>query len=72
MALLKYESQVRPPLVDGDKTYHQITEDIVRPIEARPSKLWWIGFLIAVALLLFWDFFSYPRSDLWCGSVEPE
>ncbi len=43
---LKYESQVRPPLVAGDKDYHQITEDIVRPIENRPSKLWWIGFLI--------------------------
>jgi Ni/Fe-hydrogenase subunit HybB-like protein len=53
MALLKYESQVRPPLVDGDKNYHQITEDIVRPIETDPSKLWWIGFLIAVGLLCF-------------------
>jgi Ni/Fe-hydrogenase subunit HybB-like protein len=53
MALLKYESQVRPPIVDGDKNYHQITEDIVRPIETDPSKLWWTGFLIAIALLCF-------------------
>ncbi|HSZ87642.1 MAG TPA: NrfD/PsrC family molybdoenzyme membrane anchor subunit [Puia sp.] len=53
MALLKYESQVRPPLVVGDKNYHQVTEDIVRPIETDPSKLWWIGFLIAVGLLCF-------------------
>ena len=53
MALLKYESAVRPPLVEGDKTYHQVTEDIVRPIEARPSTLWWIGFLISVACLCF-------------------
>ena len=53
MALLKYESQVRPPLIDGNKNYHQVTEDIVRPIETDPSKLWWIGFLIAVALLCF-------------------
>ena len=51
MALLKYESQVRPPLVAGDKDYHQVTEDIVRPIEAKPSRLWWIGFLVSVALL---------------------
>jgi Ni/Fe-hydrogenase subunit HybB-like protein len=49
----KYESQVRPPLVDGQKDYHQVTEDIVRPIEASPSRLWWIGFLISVALLTF-------------------
>jgi molybdopterin-containing oxidoreductase family membrane subunit len=39
-------------LVDGSKTYHQVTEDIVRPIEANPSKLWWIGFLISVVFLL--------------------
>jgi hypothetical protein len=49
MALLKYESQVRPPLVDGNKDYHQVTEDICRPVEAKPSTLWWIGFLISVA-----------------------
>src|SRR5258706_697853 len=51
MALLKYESQVRPPLVDGQKDYHQVTEDIVRPIEASPSRLWWIGFIISVIFL---------------------
>jgi len=50
---LKYESQLREPLVMGNKDYHQVTEDIVRPIEAKPSKLWYIGFYIAVALLLF-------------------
>jgi Ni/Fe-hydrogenase subunit HybB-like protein len=53
MALLRYESQVRPPLVEGNKDYHQVTEDIVRVIESRPTRLWWIGFLISVALLLF-------------------
>jgi molybdopterin-containing oxidoreductase family membrane subunit len=50
---MRYESQVRPPLVNGDKDYHQVTEDIVRPIEARPSKLWWTGFLVSVGLLGF-------------------
>ena len=53
MALLRYESQVRPPLVDGDKDYHQVTEDICRPVEANPSKLWWIGFIISVVVLCF-------------------
>jgi molybdopterin-containing oxidoreductase family membrane subunit len=50
---LKYESQIREPLVDGNKDYHQITEDIIRPIEAKPSTLWYIGFSVSVALLLF-------------------
>jgi molybdopterin-containing oxidoreductase family membrane subunit len=53
MSVLKYESAVRAPLVDGHKTYHQVTEDIIRPIEAAPSKLWKIGFGISVLLLLF-------------------
>jgi Ni/Fe-hydrogenase subunit HybB-like protein len=53
MSLLKYESQLREPLVDGNKDYHQVTEDIISPIEAKPSKLWYVGFYISVALLLF-------------------
>jgi Ni/Fe-hydrogenase subunit HybB-like protein len=53
MSLLKYESQIREPLIDGNKDYHQVTEDICRPIEAKPTKAWKIGFGISVMLLLF-------------------
>lgn len=53
MSLLKYESQLREPLVDGDKNYHQVTEDIIGPIETTPTRLWWIGLSIALALLSF-------------------
>ncbi len=50
---LKYESFVREPLVDGEKTYRQVTEDIVRPIEQKPGRMWYAGFFFSVALLLF-------------------
>jgi Ni/Fe-hydrogenase subunit HybB-like protein len=53
MSLLKYESQLREPLIDGEKDYHQVTEDICRPIEAKPGMLWYIGFIASVCLLLF-------------------
>ncbi len=53
MSLLKYESQLREPLVDGDKSYHQVTEDIISPIEVKPGMLWWVGFSISVCLLIF-------------------
>lgn len=53
MAPLHYESQLREPLVAGDKNYHQVTEDICAPIETKPTKLWYVGFYIAVALLIF-------------------
>src|SRR5215217_1619794 len=68
MALLKYESQVRPPLVEGNKDYHQVTEDICRPVEATPSKLWWIGFIISVLLLLF-GIVSVTR-EVWFGTGQ--
>ena len=55
---LKYESFVREPLVDGDKDYHQITEDICRTIENPPTRLWKIGFFLSAALLLFGIFGS--------------
>jgi len=64
MSSLKYESQVRPPLVSGDKNYHKISEDILRPIENPPSRLWWTGFLIAVGLLCF-GIFSVTREVLY-------
>ena len=53
MSLLKYESQQREPLVDGNKDYHQVTEDIIGPIEMKPTKLWYVGFWISVGLLMF-------------------
>ena len=53
MSLLKYESQLREPLVDGDKNYHQVTEDIIGPCETKPKRIWWIGLSISLTLLLF-------------------
>ncbi|MBU3677767.1 MAG: hydrogenase, partial [Chitinophagaceae bacterium] len=50
---LKYESVIREALVDGNKDYHQVTEDICAPIEKKPTKLWYIGFFLSAALLMF-------------------
>ena len=47
-----YTSDLRLPLVDGDKTYHQITEDICRPLESRPSLSWYLSFLLSVSALM--------------------
>ena len=53
MSLTKYESQLREPLVNGNKTYGQVTNDIVHTIEVKPTRLWYIGFYVSVVLLLF-------------------
>jgi Ni/Fe-hydrogenase subunit HybB-like protein len=53
---LQYESTVREALVDGNKDYHQITEDICAPIEKKPTKLWYIGFFLSLLCLGFGAF----------------
>ncbi len=50
---LKYESQLREALIDGNKDYKQVTQDICTTIEAKPTRYWYIGFYTAIALLLF-------------------
>ena len=46
-------SRLRKPLINGNKTYHQITEDLISPTEKTPTKEWVIGFVLAVAVLSF-------------------
>ncbi len=48
-----YEAPVRDPLILGNKTYHEITEDIARPVEEKAGKLWWIAFSIAFITFLW-------------------
>ena len=47
------ESAIREPLIIGDKSYHQITEDIARPIEGKANKWWYLVFTISVLTFLW-------------------
>jgi Ni/Fe-hydrogenase subunit HybB-like protein len=55
-----HEAVVRDPLVLGEKTYHQITEDVCRPVEGKANKFWWMAFAISFTAFL-WGFccFAY-------------
>lgn len=46
-------SSVREILVTGGKTVRDVSEDISRQVEAKPSRLWWIAFGISLILLAF-------------------
>ena len=49
------ESILREPLMTGkDITYAQITDDILLPVENKPNKAWWIGFIVAVCGAMIW------------------
>jgi len=45
------ESELREPLVHGDKTLHDITEAACAPMERKPNGLWWAAFLVALSCL---------------------
>jgi Ni/Fe-hydrogenase subunit HybB-like protein len=44
-------SPIREPLIEGGKTYHQITEDICSPTEKAPNLAWMIAFGLSSAFL---------------------
>ena len=47
------EAVVREPLILGNKTYHQATEDICRPVEGKANKYWWMAFAVSASALLW-------------------
>jgi Ni/Fe-hydrogenase subunit HybB-like protein len=46
-----HDSIIRPQLVTGDKTLHDVTTEICRPIENKPSTEWKIGFILSAIFL---------------------
>ena len=48
-----YEAPIRRPLVTGEKSYHDVTLDVVAPVEGKANKLWWIVFGISLAAFLY-------------------
>ena len=47
------ESEIRDPLILGNKTYHDITKEIALPVEGKANKYWWILFSLSVVLFLW-------------------
>ncbi|WP_111672045.1 NrfD/PsrC family molybdoenzyme membrane anchor subunit [Algoriphagus litoralis] len=48
---MQVTSSVRQPLVTGGKTYHDVTHDVARQVEGKPSMLWFLAFLTAAGVL---------------------
>jgi len=64
-----YDSPLREPLVTGGKSYSQITADIVRPIESKPTPLWLIAMAISLGVLgiylISWYFTLMDGTGRW-------
>ncbi|MCH9662362.1 MAG: polysulfide reductase NrfD [Gammaproteobacteria bacterium] len=52
---LKHNRFTPPPLVEGDVTFQSITDDVCRPIEAKPPKWWLIAFVAANSILMLFS-----------------
>ena len=48
---MSLESVIREPLITGGKTVHDVTEDISRRVEEKPTKLWMLAMTISLGLL---------------------
>ena len=44
-------SPLRQPVVTGDKSLAQVTQDVAAPLERGPTALWWLAFLAALSVL---------------------
>ena len=48
-----YNIGVRGVLIKGNKTYQQVTDDILRPMDTKmPPRWWYIGIFITVSMIL--------------------
>lgn len=45
------EKLVEEPLVEGAKSYEQVTEEICRPLESFPTKKWFVLFVISLTVM---------------------
>lgn len=48
---MQVTSSVREPLVTSGKTVHDVTVDVCRQVEGKPSKSWMMGMAISLTLL---------------------
>lgn len=59
------DAAIRPPLIQGGKTYTDVTTDICRPLENKPTRMWWIGFTLSFLCLLI--LFATLFWTVWTG-----
>ena len=45
-------SALRKPIVEGNKSLEEVSADIIRPLEQKPTTVWWVAFIAAVSLLI--------------------
>ena len=65
-------SKLRQPLVPQERTYKQISEDVLDTLEEKPSKGWLLGFSISALFLTIGFFYSCLPSWYWYWDLGTE
>jgi len=53
------QSPIRIPLIKGNKTYKDVTDDILRPMANKPGRVWYLGITLSSSALLFGAFMIF-------------
>lgn len=62
---MQVTSSVRKPLITGGKTVHDVTEDICKQVEGKPTRLWKLAFTASVGVFIIG--FLAVAMTLWEG-----
>jgi Ni/Fe-hydrogenase subunit HybB-like protein len=54
-----YNRKIRGPLIEGNKTLGQITEEVINPLDVPPGLWWSVAFTIASAAAIFGGYAIY-------------
>lgn len=65
---MSYATEVRGPLVYGNKKLSQVSDDIIAPIGASPGKWWYIGMFIASLMLVYGAYALYLTFTVGIGT----
>lgn len=65
---MSYATEVRGPLVLGNKKLSQVSEDIVAPIDRSPGAWWYIAMFVATLMLVYGGYALYITLTVGIGT----
>jgi molybdopterin-containing oxidoreductase family membrane subunit len=65
---VKYNTDIRGPLVLGNKTLGRISQDVTDPIDSRPGKWWYVTMFLASLMLVYGAYALYITFTVGIGS----
>lgn len=63
-----YKTEVRGRLIDGDKSFHQITQEITAPINSKTPLWWYIALFISLSMLIWGAYCIYITLTVGIGT----